>query len=109
MATTGDRSEVAYIEPVNLAEKFAKFDETWSPKIVGEVNDAALKVVKLEGAFVWHQHADADELFPTGPEVAPPGEGLAINPAIRYRRTILICLSGGAMANTCASAATRTL
>ena len=57
MATTGDRSEVAYIEPVNLAEKFAKFDETWSPKIVGEVNDAALKVVKLEGAFVWHQHS----------------------------------------------------
>ena len=63
MATTGDRSEAVDIEPVNLAEKFAKFDETWSPKIVGEVNDAALKVVKLEGAFVWHQHTDADELF----------------------------------------------
>jgi mannose-6-phosphate isomerase-like protein (cupin superfamily) len=58
-----DTSSTAAIEPVNLADMFAKFDEPWSPKIVGEVNDTALKVVKLEGAFLWHQHANADELF----------------------------------------------
>ena len=60
--TTGALS-VGGIEPVNLAEAFGKFDETWSPKIVGEVNNAALKVVKLDGEFLWHQHDDADELF----------------------------------------------
>lgn len=55
--------ETARIEKVNLAEKFARFDEPWSPKLVGEVNEAALKLVKLEGAFVWHRHEDADEMF----------------------------------------------
>lgn len=48
---------------VNLAEKFARVREYWSPKIVGEVNDAHVKVVKLRGGFVWHRHAAEDELF----------------------------------------------
>ena len=51
------------IEKVNLTEKFALFDEPWSPKIVGELNDAYVKIVKLEGEFVWHHHDDEDELF----------------------------------------------
>jgi mannose-6-phosphate isomerase-like protein (cupin superfamily) len=51
------------IEKVNLAEKFTKFQDTWSPKIVGELNDFHVKVVKLKGEFVWHHHDTEDELF----------------------------------------------
>jgi len=53
----------AEIEKVNLAEKLARFSDTWSPKIVGEINDAYVKLVKLKGEFVWHHHADEDEMF----------------------------------------------
>ena len=48
---------------VNLAEKFGVFADRWSPKIVGEVNDSAVKLVKLKGEFVWHRHEKEDELF----------------------------------------------
>jgi mannose-6-phosphate isomerase-like protein (cupin superfamily) len=48
---------------VNLAEKFRQFDELWSPKIVGEVNDSYVKLVKVKGEFVWHHHDVEDELF----------------------------------------------
>jgi len=51
------------IEKVDLVEKLALFDEHWSPKIVAELNDTYVKVVKLEGEFVWHHHDDEDELF----------------------------------------------
>ena len=48
---------------VNLAERFGRFTEHWSPKIVGEVNDLHVKLVKLSGEFVWHHHDAEDELF----------------------------------------------
>ncbi len=48
---------------VNLAEKFRLFDDYWSPKIVGELNDFYVKLVKLKGEFVWHHHESEDELF----------------------------------------------
>jgi mannose-6-phosphate isomerase-like protein (cupin superfamily) len=48
---------------VNLAQKFRLFSDHWSPKIVGEVNDCYVKLVKLQGEFVWHEHAAEDELF----------------------------------------------
>ena len=51
------------IETVNLAQKFSLFSERYSPKIVGEVNDLYVKVVKLQGDFLWHHHDDEDELF----------------------------------------------
>ena len=51
------------MEKVNLAEKFSLFDEQWSPKIAGELNDSYVKLVKVQGEFVWHQHAEEDELF----------------------------------------------
>ena len=51
------------MDPVNLAAKFALIAEQWAPKIIGRVDDYDVKIVKLEGEFVWHQHADADELF----------------------------------------------
>lgn len=49
--------------PINLAEKFAKFSDHWSPKIIAQVNDFHIRAVKVEGDFVWHKHDDTDELF----------------------------------------------
>jgi mannose-6-phosphate isomerase-like protein (cupin superfamily) len=48
---------------VNLLEKFALFHDHWSPKIVGELNGQQVKLAKLQGEFVWHQHEGEDELF----------------------------------------------
>ena len=51
------------IEKIDLAGKLALFDERWSPRIVGEVGEMHVKLAKLEGEFVWHRHAEEDELF----------------------------------------------
>ncbi len=51
------------MEKVNLAEAFGRFAEHWSPKIVATLNDYDVKLAKVKGEFVWHQHADTDELF----------------------------------------------
>src|SRR6266851_8174831 len=51
------------METVNLEEKLSQFSEHWSPKIVGEVNDAYVKLVKFRGEFVWHHHDHEDEMF----------------------------------------------
>jgi mannose-6-phosphate isomerase-like protein (cupin superfamily) len=51
------------IETVNLKQKFGLFSEHWSPKVVGELNNFAVKVVKVQGEFVWHHHDVEDELF----------------------------------------------
>jgi mannose-6-phosphate isomerase-like protein (cupin superfamily) len=48
---------------VDLNEKFLLFSEFWSPKIVGELNGQYVKLAKLKGEFVWHQHENEDELF----------------------------------------------
>lgn len=48
---------------VNLAEKFRLFQDYWSPKIVGELNDSHVKLVKVKGEFIWHHHENEDELF----------------------------------------------
>ena len=48
---------------VNVQEKFALFNDYWSPKIAGELNESYIKLVKLKGEFVWHQHEQEDELF----------------------------------------------
>ena len=51
------------MEKVNLQEKFNLFDDTWRPRIVGALNGQQVKLVKLQGEFVWHQHEQEDELF----------------------------------------------
>jgi mannose-6-phosphate isomerase-like protein (cupin superfamily) len=51
------------VAKVDLAEKLSLFSEHWNPKIVAEVNDCAVKLVKLQGEFVWHKHENEDELF----------------------------------------------
>ena len=48
---------------VNLKDKFAKFSDYCNPRVIGEVNDCAVKAVKLKGEFVWHRHENEDELF----------------------------------------------
>lgn len=48
---------------INFAEKYALFHEQWVPKVVAEMNDYQFKIVRLEGEFIWHQHADTDETF----------------------------------------------
>lgn len=48
---------------VDLAEQLAAFSEHWSPKVVARLNDYEIKVVKLQGEFTWHTHAETDELF----------------------------------------------
>lgn len=53
----------AIMHKISLAEKFRLFDDYWSPKIVGEINDSFVKLAKFKGEFVWHSHANEDELF----------------------------------------------
>ena len=54
---------VETVDKINLGEKLGLFEERWSPKIVAELNDSYVKVVKLAGEFVWHRHENEDELF----------------------------------------------
>lgn len=51
------------MEKVNLAEKFALIGEYWRPKVVGELNDQEVKLVKFQGEFPWHHHEAEDEMF----------------------------------------------
>lgn len=48
---------------INFKEKLARFSEHWSPRVIAEMNDYQFKLVKLQGEFVWHSHADTDEVF----------------------------------------------
>ncbi len=49
--------------PVKFTEKFALFNDQWTPKVIAQMNDYQFKLVRLQGEFVWHQHADTDETF----------------------------------------------
>jgi len=51
------------VTKINLAEKFGCFTDQWSPKIVADLNDSHVKLAKVQGEFVWHRHAEEDELF----------------------------------------------
>ena len=51
------------INPIDLNEKFSKFSEHWAPKIIAQMNDYHFKIAKIQGEFVWHRHADTDEVF----------------------------------------------
>ena len=50
-------------KPINLIEKLSKFQDQWSPKVIAELNNYQFKLVKVQGEFVWHDHADTDEAF----------------------------------------------
>jgi mannose-6-phosphate isomerase-like protein (cupin superfamily) len=70
------------MDKVNLAEKLALFDEHWQPRIVAEMNDYKIQVVKVLGEFVWHSHAETDDFFYvlSGTLLLDlPGETLSLN------------------------------
>ncbi|MEP7022619.1 MAG: cupin domain-containing protein [Actinomycetota bacterium] len=84
------------VQKVSLDEKLAQFTERWSPKVIGRLNDYELKVVKVEGEFVWHQHDDTDEVFlvidgqltidlPDGEVVLGPRDTVTIPRGVRHR------------------------
>ena len=50
-------------QSINLQEKLSRFSEQWAPKIIARMNDYHFKLVKFEGDFIWHNHADTDEVF----------------------------------------------
>jgi mannose-6-phosphate isomerase-like protein (cupin superfamily) len=51
------------MEKINLAEKLALIEDHWNPRVVAELNGQKVKLVKLQGTFVWHHHEEEDELF----------------------------------------------
>jgi len=51
------------METINLENKFSSFSDYWNQRAVGEINDCAVKVVKIKGEFIWHHHDVEDELF----------------------------------------------
>jgi mannose-6-phosphate isomerase-like protein (cupin superfamily) len=84
------------LSKIVLAQKLAQFTETWSPRIVGDVIDCQVKLAKLEGEFVWHQHEHEDELFLViegrlrmelrdGVVVLEPGELLIVPRGVEHR------------------------
>ena len=56
-------TESNFMNKINLKEKFSKFSDHWSPKVIAEMNDYQFKLVKIQGEFVWHNHDDTDETF----------------------------------------------
>ena len=52
-----------HMEQVNVREKLARFSDHWNPRVVAELNGQHVKLVKFKGEFVWHDHANEDELF----------------------------------------------
>jgi mannose-6-phosphate isomerase-like protein (cupin superfamily) len=58
------RSEIDMTKKaINFTDKFSKFNEHWSPRVIAEMNDYQFKLVKFQGEFVWHDHKDTDEVF----------------------------------------------
>jgi mannose-6-phosphate isomerase-like protein (cupin superfamily) len=51
------------MKKINLNEKFSLFNDHWSPKVLGEMNGQQVKIAKVKGEFVWHDHANEEELF----------------------------------------------
>ena len=83
-------------EHVNLAAKLNEITEHWRPRVVGELNGQAVKVVKLQGEFVWHHHEHEDELFlvlaghlridfRSGSKELEPGEFLIVRRGVEHR------------------------
>ena len=51
------------MKKINFSEKLSEFSDHWSPKVIAEMNNYQFKLVKIEGDFIWHNHADTDETF----------------------------------------------
>ena len=81
---------------INLHDKLARFADHWSPKVVARMNDYEFKLVKMHGPFVWHSHADTDEVFividgrmviemEDGRVALGPGEMVVVPRGVRHR------------------------
>ncbi len=84
------------MKTINLAQKFEKFSELWTPKIIGELNDQFIKIAKVKGEFVWHSHEKEDELFivqkgtlfidfKDKTEIVKPGEMIIVPKGVEHR------------------------
>lgn len=84
------------MQKINLAERFSRITEHWRPKVVAELNGQVVRLVKVRGEFVWHQHAGEDELFYVvrgqlridfrdGPVILGPGEMLVVPRGVEHR------------------------
>ncbi|MBT8206868.1 MAG: cupin domain-containing protein [Acidimicrobiia bacterium] len=84
------------MDVINLAGMLDRIDEVWSPRIVAQMNDLHVKLVKVEGEFVKHRHQETDELFlvisgslvielPDGPRTLQPGEMLVVPKGVDHR------------------------
>jgi mannose-6-phosphate isomerase-like protein (cupin superfamily) len=51
------------MDKINLSEKFGLFSDHWNPRVIGNINNTAVKLVKFQGEFVWHSHELEDEMF----------------------------------------------
>lgn len=101
---------------VNLAEKFGQIENFWSPRIAGDVNGTQVKLVKLQGEFVWHHHEKEDELFLVvkgrlrmrlrdGEVVLEPGEFLVVPRGVEHcpvaeEETHVVLVEPGSTLNT---------
>ena len=56
-------STLLHMKRIDLKEKLSRFSDHWSPRIIASLNGQEVKLAKFEGAFDWHSHADADEMF----------------------------------------------
>jgi mannose-6-phosphate isomerase-like protein (cupin superfamily) len=59
----GSFLELSMVPVINLAQKLSLFEEQWSPRVIADLNDCQVKLAKVQGEFVWHHHAEEDELF----------------------------------------------
>ena len=84
------------VTTIDLAEKLTRFDDHWNPRIIADLNDSHVKLVKVQGEFVWHRHADEDELFLVlrgtltielrdGPVTLGPGEMVVVPKGVAHR------------------------
>ena len=73
---------------INIADKFDQFTDLWSPKVIAELNGQAVKLAKVQGEFVWHDHVREDELFLVfaGTLVidVPEGQSVTLHPGELY-------------------------
>ncbi|MEL0300648.1 MAG: cupin domain-containing protein [Flavobacteriaceae bacterium] len=81
---------------INILEKYTAFDAQWSPHVIAELNGQQVLLAKIQGEFVWHAHAEEDELFHVVKgqlrmefrdriEVVNPGEIIVIPKGVEHR------------------------
>jgi mannose-6-phosphate isomerase-like protein (cupin superfamily) len=92
---TRELQEAQPMKVINLAEKLSRFQDSWNPRIIARLNGQLVKLAKLSGEFVWHQHEKEDELFfvlkgtlrlhfRDGERILSPGEMIVIPRGVEH-------------------------